>query len=280
MRKYIVFYLMVLIAMTYGCSAEYSAERLYFRAEKLAQTIIRDPQAVPTGQFEEAINAFQEIIAEYPGTNKAAESRFMIGELYLANKDYEKARVEFSRVMDNYSNITWLCANAQFSIGLSYECEGNWDKAFPEYQKVADTYPATPQGLRAPIYIAQYFVRSKDNTKAEIAFKKATVQYEKIITEHPNPMLEGIALDYIAMSYSYLKNWEDAIEALKSLIEHNPDGPKAPTSLLTIGAIYEDKLSQPKKAQEIYQDFINKYPRSKIAEVAKKKIDDLHSSGR
>jgi len=62
------------------------------------------------GIYQQAIVAFQKVFT-FTNTNKSADSQLKLGLCYMRLKDYEKAKVEFQKLIDNYP--------ASESVGLA-----------------------------------------------------------------------------------------------------------------------------------------------------------------
>lgn len=59
-------------------------------------------QAFDQGDSDAARKKFQELIEKYPGSERADNAQFWIGEIYYREKWYEKAILEYQKVIENY----------------------------------------------------------------------------------------------------------------------------------------------------------------------------------
>lgn len=59
-------------------------------------------QAFDQGEFDAARNKFMELIKRYPKSERADNAQFWIGEIYYREKWYEKAILEYQKVIENY----------------------------------------------------------------------------------------------------------------------------------------------------------------------------------
>ena len=59
-------------------------------------------QTYQKGDMEEARRKFETFLKHYPNTNFSDNAQFWIGETYYAKKDYEKAILEYEKVMAKY----------------------------------------------------------------------------------------------------------------------------------------------------------------------------------
>lgn len=93
-------------------------------------------------KFPEAIAIFQSIIEDPNGrrTETAAKAQFMIGEIYLLQKEYAKAEAEFLKVDILYKFPDWQ-APALFQAGSCQEELQHWKDAAKSYEALIKDYP-------------------------------------------------------------------------------------------------------------------------------------------
>ncbi|HKT34487.1 MAG TPA: tetratricopeptide repeat protein, partial [Nitrospira sp.] len=58
------------------------------------------------GRYKEALKAFYNVVSSYPLSPKLAASTLKIGQTYNKLKDFEKARMMFERVVDQYPDTS------------------------------------------------------------------------------------------------------------------------------------------------------------------------------
>lgn len=270
--------IMILIGLFLtGCGGSYNAEKLLWKANQKANKIFSDPKATPEGQYIEAIDFYKKVIVKYPKTLQAGEARFKMGLLYMAKEDFKTAEEMFRKILDEHPDKINLCANAQFNIGSCYEKGGNWEQAYAEYKKAFNNYSKTLRGLHVPYYIADYYQQKKKFLKAEKEFKEAVEIYKKLVKENPGTPLAYAAQGYIVLCFENQKKWNESINALQVLYDNYPDTPGGANALVTMGMIYQKQLNQPQKAIQVYEKYIEKYPKSKIISTLKSAIKHLKS---
>ena len=71
---------------------ELSDDELYVRAK----------QSFDNGEYETARKGFQDLLDKYPKSRSADNAQFWIGEIYYREKWYEKAILEYQKVIENY----------------------------------------------------------------------------------------------------------------------------------------------------------------------------------
>ncbi len=102
------------------------------------------------GLLADARDAYQRVTASEQGrgTETAAMAQWMIGETYMHQKDYARARREFLAVELLYAYPNWQ-ARALLEAGKCCELMNQWTAAQRHYSELVDRYPATGVAERA-----------------------------------------------------------------------------------------------------------------------------------
>ena len=86
-----------------GITAAKSASTEQVKKELSEDEIYRQAKlAFDQGDSETARNLFQDLIKRYPKSERADNAQFWIGEIYYRDKWYEKAILEYQKVIENY----------------------------------------------------------------------------------------------------------------------------------------------------------------------------------
>jgi tol-pal system protein YbgF len=89
---------------------------------------------------------------------------------------YEEAREKFQAFQKQFPNAS-LANGAQFWIGESYYLEGNFERAILEYEKVIKNYPKGDRVPHAMLKQGLSFLKLNDKTSARILLEKLLVDY-------------------------------------------------------------------------------------------------------
>lgn len=115
-------------------------------------------------------------------------------------------------------------------------------------------------------------------------YKKVINKYRSVYYQYPGSAKADDALMAVAELYQLMANdqkdpsyFEQAIKAYKFLLKEYPGSPYRVEALYTTGEIYLNDLGDRTNAQEIFKEFISKYPRSSKARNAKARLDDLRA---
>ncbi|HSB06621.1 MAG TPA: tol-pal system protein YbgF [Thermodesulfobacteriota bacterium] len=101
-------------------------------------------QAYQKGEMEGARRKFEAFLKQYPNTSFSDNAQFWIGETYYAKKDYEKAILEYEKVMVKYPEGDKVPA-ALLKQGLAFLELGDKANARNLLRRVMDRYPQSEQ---------------------------------------------------------------------------------------------------------------------------------------
>mgnify|MGYP001814299329 CR=1 FL=1 len=102
-------------------------------------------QAFDQGDFEAARQGFNKIITEYPTSKHADNAQFWIGEIYYREKWYEKAILEYQKVIENYPKGNKVPASL-LKQGFAFLSLGDKANARLILNELAQKYPDTNEG--------------------------------------------------------------------------------------------------------------------------------------
>lgn len=105
-------------------------------------------------------------------------------------------------------------------------------------------------------------------------FKDAREKFEAFIKEFPKDQLADNAHFWIAETYYGEKDFEGAILAYESFLKAYPNSPKVSAALLKQGLSFVE-IGDKKTGKVIFDQLIERYPKSKEAELARKKLEEL-----
>ena len=270
--------LLIVLAFLSGCGSQYASEKLFWQAKQVTKKVTQNKSLdkLSTDDYQKIIAAYGKVAERCPLELLAAQSQFIITQLYVLQGQYSQAQEELIKIRQNFSRNSKIASQALFMIGNLYERQGDWEAAASEYEKVRDLYPMSELGLKVPISIAQHYQREKEELQAEKAYKQAIRNYQEIIDEYSGTRFAPIIMDYLALSYLNQGRWDEAIGVWESITKEYPETPMAAKSLLASGEIYAKQLRDPEKSIKHYEDFIQQYPDSKLVKQVKFQIGRLY----
>jgi TolA-binding protein len=276
MKKYLSITLIFISLLLAGCGQDqYATEKQFYRIQKQAGKIFRNPDATPANELQNAVKALKDFSIKYPKTNLAAEAKFTIANLYIIKKEYEKSRQQINKIIDEYKKVPAVTSEAVFLKGNSYETQGQWEQALIQYKKVMQTYPLSRKGLEAPIYIASHYKVKFQPDKMMEAFRQAINHYNGLASKYPNTPA-ALQLDTLAAQcYAAMQDWPNAAAAYRAITRTYKGKVNMDGLLVNIALIYSRKLNDNQKAKQMLNELIKDYPRSNLIPAAKKLLKEL-----
>lgn len=107
-------------------------------------------------RFQEAINAFNQLLVDYPNGEYAANSFYWLGELYLAlpQAELEKSRQSFAQVVNSYPSHAKV-PDSLYKLGVVYHRLGDNRKALEYLTRTHSEYPNSPAARLAQSYASE-----------------------------------------------------------------------------------------------------------------------------
>jgi tol-pal system protein YbgF len=107
------------------------------------QTLYQEAKkAFDQGKMEAARKGFEKLIASYPKSQQADNAQFWIGETYYIEKWYEKAILEYQKVIENYPSGNKIPA-ALLKQGLSFLNIGETNNGRLLLKELVAKYPGS-----------------------------------------------------------------------------------------------------------------------------------------
>lgn len=109
---------------------EMEAEELYRASRKLFDE----------GKYDAALDGFSMFLERFPDSSLADNSRFWLGEIYFAEEWYEKAIVEYQKVIDDYPDGNKVPA-AYLKQGMAFSKLGEKSNALYIFKELVRKFP-------------------------------------------------------------------------------------------------------------------------------------------
>lgn len=118
-------------------------------ADKIFEDSQRDFSA---GNYDLALQGFQEYLKHYGTTQQAADAQFFIGEVFFRRDDFDGAVKEYDKVIVDHSDSSRV-ANARYMKGVSLLKLSRRTEAKKEFQTLIDKYPGNSLVPKAKDYL-------------------------------------------------------------------------------------------------------------------------------
>ncbi|MCK4537988.1 MAG: tetratricopeptide repeat protein [Candidatus Krumholzibacteria bacterium] len=230
------------------------------------------------GRPERAIPLLKEIIDEYPDSHQTLPAMIDIAGIYFTRGELRKAEKIYNEIIEEHGGVTAQAAEAAWQLARIAESENDWVSAALHYKLTYTHYPATIQGMEAPLRIVTHFRELGEKEATTSAFDRAMEQFKKLISDQYNKSIRILAEEYIVRAFSEDGRWDEAAEHLLGLPAKYPDYHKFRGNYLLAASIFEKELGDKDRATEILTECIGKYPDSGIDAEAQKQIDRIRDS--
>ena len=258
-----------------GCANDqYAIEKQYWRIQKQAEKIFKNPSGSPPNELERVVNIINGFIQKYADNNLATEAEFSIARLYITKEAYDTAREQLNTIISKYNKSAAICSEAIFLIGNSYQIQDKWNPALEQYKKIMQEYSTTLRGIDIPIYIAQYYKSKYQPDNMIAAYKEAISHYRALSDKYPDSQLAYGADKLVAGCYMALKDWQGAIDAYNNIIAKYKGKVSTDEVLMNIALIYKKEIKDEVKAREILQQLIADYPKSRLIKIATAMLEE------
>jgi tol-pal system protein YbgF len=97
-----------------------------------------------SGQYDLAIQSFQDYLKYYPETDLASSAQYYIGDCYFSEKNYQQAVEEFNKCLERYPNGDKLRL-AQLKKGYALLNMDQNSAGVRELRSLIQRYPKTPE---------------------------------------------------------------------------------------------------------------------------------------
>lgn len=211
------------------------------------------------------------------------ETSFRQGEKFYAKKKYEKALEKFRAVKD--SNTSPLLKTvAELRIADALYKDENYIEAAAEYENFRKLHPKhtkAPYALYMLGMCNYQQVKKIDTDQAPL--KNAVTYFESFLQEYQGSDLTGKVREkladcrskqadyevYVGRYYYRTDKYNAAIVRLKDSLEKYPKATVNDEALFLLGNAYL-RTGEKEKAKESLARLVKEYPRSQLAEKAKK----------
>ena len=130
--------------------------------------------ALAAKQYEEAVEAFQELKKITRDSTKKANAEKLIKQAYKDGNLYEKQLpAQIKKVEDNPDNV-----DARLTLAQSYETNDKFAEAIAQYEKISELQPKNAQWHKK---VGDLYEKSTHTNKQE-RYEKASAAYEKAIS--------------------------------------------------------------------------------------------------
>ncbi len=144
-----------------------------------------------SGREKEAVNAFIEFIAKCPQSPIITDTQFWLGQYYLQNNQYNKARRYFNLILKSNNQQNELKDDALFQLGICFLKLENKELALQQFSALKRNFSDSDLAPQAILKTAEILIEQGNIGKAE-------PELRQLIKGYRGSMYENIAYKKLA----------------------------------------------------------------------------------
>jgi outer membrane protein assembly factor BamD len=211
-------------------------------------------------------------IAQPPEPIPPADDLYSRGEQELKRRRYEDARTHFRRIVERHPDSAYV-PRARFLIGEAYYREGEFDRAVKEFEAFMSFYPRHLIADLAQYRLAMsYYDQMKPVEQDQGLAVRAMEAFKKLLREYPESRYAPDALAkidicrgrlaqkelWVATYYLNQGNTGAARQRLEGLLKDYPRTLVIPEALFLLAEIHRQE-GRPDQAQQLLRRLADEY---------------------
>lgn len=184
-----------------------------------------------------ALERYLKFVKSYPNNDRLPEAYFKIGDVRLTLKQYDKARDAFSRVVDDFSDSSFVTP-AQIGKAQCLYLTKKYDEAVAIYKKLLKSSLRNWDLVKVHLGLMNCYL---DTNKLELALAEADCARRKIDDDKQNrrrDMAVFYSYQRVAAYYQRTKQYPKAVTEMQTYMERCPKSSGVWSAWITIGDIY------------------------------------------
>ena len=184
-----------------------------------------------TGKIDQALSAYKDVAAKYPGTPDAEKADFALGQLTLQKGDAAGAITALTAFPGKHPGSQYL-GPALFVLAQAQLASGNKEAALATFKEVGEKYP---KGEVGPLsYFQEASIYASEQKSAEML-----KILQDFISKYPESDKVFYAYDMIGQTQVSTGAMTDAISTYTGMAAKHPTNPQAATALEKAADLWE-----------------------------------------
>lgn len=209
--------------------------------------------------FEQAEEKFKAVLTRYPKSYAAQEAGFYLGVLLKGSGNYKEAAEQFERVASS-ATIDSLRIKSFIEAGNTYLIAQQFSNARKSFEHVMTLHPA-PSIMEEALFGAGAAALKQKEYSSSIDY------FSRILSNANSPLRQKTYLQ-LAEAYIAAQRYRDAASTYIEYLNQYSDAHSTPEVMLKLGKLYHDRLKDSKKAISVFDDIVQNFPLSTIADEA------------
>ena len=221
---------------------------------------------------EKAISAYKEVVERYPASKFDAEAIFQMGRLYMSLGNYREAAKAFKRLITTRPAF-WKLPAAFYWLGVCYERMDDYGEAIDSLKAFTNVYLSRQEHIiwagdigkhsepklkietevtarirQLELKLPESLWRRASSAMKEGRFSQATELFRKLISLFPDSPYSAEALSTLPKVEMMAE-----VQECRRIIAQNPNSAVSAIAHFRIAELYENGLSDYKRALKEYQ---------------------------
>ncbi|MGZ3591612.1 MAG: tetratricopeptide repeat protein, partial [Thermodesulfobacteriota bacterium] len=222
-------------------------------------------------EWQEANQYFLKILTEFPQYQTTPSLFLLVGECYLNQNDYEKAKGYLTR-STSAAEQTGDKGKASYLLGWVAYREERFDEAIAQFQTLLESDPLSPRGDESQYWIAWSYFRKKE-------FQKAGEEFQRLVKKYPESPYVPSALLKMGDAYYNLKRYAQASNSYFDVARAYPKSKEAPEADFGILLCLVQEKKFDTFASRV-EAFLKKYPQHSLSGQALMQLGDYYQQER
>ncbi|MBD3182009.1 tetratricopeptide repeat protein [Candidatus Poribacteria bacterium] len=234
------------------------------------------------GNYDRAIEVYNQLIEEFPGSPKAAQAQVNIGNIYFYKLyDLDAGWNEFEKVNEeNYPDLKFRVSEVQDLLRETNKIRGEISEHIAFIREAQKR--KVPEGRNITGYerygikqeqVAQSFLAVATKWRQLKNYPKAIEAYRMLIDRVPLMLRQAAQARFgIAETYQLeMGQYFEALDAYNNYIKYHPTDFRRGEAIYNMAICYES-LRQYENAYEYYKTYRDTYPDGKLYKAAELKV--------
>jgi TolA-binding protein len=215
------------------------------------------------------------VVQKYPGTDASFAARYDLIELQLMRGDDAGALEAFRALEDAPGAPEAIVSRAMSTRARVLERQGHWDEALALFRRTQQIYPYSAAAIETPMVIVRHYLDVGDTSLAERSLERAREYYLSLIDQRSRFAGDRLTVQgALAASYVMSGRAGDVAQILAAAAPEWDDDATA-AGMLKAGELYATELNDRPKAVALLKKCIERFPETRYAKVAQRRLDEL-----
>jgi len=271
---------------------QYNIEKIFFRAEKTASTVLINYRIAPVADYKKAIRLYHKVIRTTDQLDDVSasllsivqQSLLRIANLEMLREEPDKAKAAYKEILKRFPNDE-IAVKAQLALGSVEEGSFAYKEAIDSYSKLMPRLsniiePENPSGtlMNLPLRVAQISHLYNDPEAVKQALYKAERKYIQLMQKWPKSSAGLQAASYLATVYAQQEEWKKIENLIEKQLVIHTDSTIRPSILYSRGNLYHRRMNLPGRAMKDFRTLERNYPDHAATTKAKFSIAQIYLS--